>query len=62
MTDADLVDRMVLRMANCRELAEWLTDERAAGTLRQMADEIEGDIRRVRAQRVERPAIPLKPE
>jgi hypothetical protein len=53
---------MVLRMTHCRELAEWLADDRAAGILRQMADEIEADIRRVRAQRVERPAIPMRPE
>lgn len=62
MTDADLVDRMVLRMVHCRELADWLADERAARILRQMGDEIEADIRRMRAQRVERPAIPLNLE
>ena len=62
MTDADLIDRMVLRMSHCRELADWLTDERAAGILRQMADDIEADVRRVQAQSVERPAIPLNPE
>lgn len=62
IADADLIDRMVLRMVHCRELADWLADERAAGILRQMANEIEADIRRIRAQRVERRAIPLKPE
>lgn len=59
MTDAGLIDRMVLRMSDCRELADWLTDERAAAILRQMADEIEVDIKRIRRERVERPAIPL---
>ena len=54
MTDADLIDRMVLRMAHCRELSDWLTDERAAGILQQMADQIEADIKRLRARRGER--------
>ena len=62
MTDAGLIHRMVLRAAHCRELAEWLSDRRASKILEQMADEIEADIKRVRAQSVERPAIPLNPD
>jgi hypothetical protein len=62
VTDANLIDRLVLRAAHCRELAEWLSDERASGILGQMADEIEADIRRLRTNPVEQPAIPLNLE
>lgn len=62
MSDPEVIDRMILRMTHCRELADWLTDERASAILRQMADEIEADIKRLRERRVERPAIPLNPE
>lgn len=61
-SDPEVIDRMVLRMVHCRELAEWLTDERASKILGQMADEIEADITRLRRPRVERPAIPLNSE
>lgn len=65
VTDSELIDRMVLRAAHCRELAAYLVEGGATKTLRQMADEIEADIKRLRAGKAEddsaegRPAIPL---
>lgn len=47
----DPIDRMRERIAQCRRLAEFITDPKAAATLRQMADEGEIDIRRLEAER-----------
>lgn len=43
----DVLKRMKARVAQCRRLAAATTDERAATILRQMADEVEADIRRL---------------
>lgn len=50
MDDATLAN-MRARVAQCRRLADTITDERAAAILRQMADEGEADIARVEAER-----------
>ena len=46
----DLIAHMRERVDKCRRLAEMITDERAAKILRQMAEEGEADIRRLRAE------------
>lgn len=46
----DLIAHMRERVDKCRRLAEMITDERAANILRQMAEDGEADIRRLRAE------------
>jgi len=50
----DPLDRMMQRVAQCRRLAATTIDERTAGILRQMAEEGEADMKRLRAERSER--------
>jgi hypothetical protein len=47
----DVLSRMRSRVAQCRRLAEQITDLRAATILRQMAEEGEGDIKRLEQER-----------
>jgi hypothetical protein len=44
---SDVIANIRARVAQCRRLANMITDEQAAATLRQMADEGEADIRRL---------------
>lgn len=43
----DVIANIRARVAQCRRLAEMITDEQAAAILRQMAEEGERDIRRL---------------
>ena len=49
MTEADpgVADNMRARAAQCRRLAEAITDKRAAAVLLKMAEEVEADILRL---------------
>jgi len=49
MTEADpgIVESMRARAAQCRRLAEAITDKRAAAVLLKMAEEVEADILRL---------------
>jgi len=60
MDDATLAN-MRARVAQCRRLAETITDTRAAAILRQMADEGEADIARAEAERPAEEANPMPP-
>ena len=51
MTDPDPIQRMAQRVAQCRRLAATTTDRRTADILRQMADEGEQDMKRLKAER-----------
>jgi hypothetical protein len=46
----ELIRKIRSRAEMCRRLADSTTDERAAKVLRQMADEGEADINRLRAE------------
>ena len=48
--DEGTLANMRARVAQCRRLADSITDARAAGILRQMADEGDGDIARAEAE------------
>jgi len=48
--DEAILAKMRARVAQCRRLAETITDARAAAILRQMADEGEADIARAEAK------------
>jgi len=58
MDEATLAN-MRARVAQCRRLADSITDARAAAILRQMADEGDADIARAEAERAE--ANPMPP-
>jgi len=62
--DEATLANMRARVAQCRRLAESITDARAAGILRQMAAEGEADIARLEAERgqVPTPMSPRSPE
>lgn len=51
----DVIANMRARVATCRRLASSTQDARTANILRSMADEIESDIRRIEAERTNRP-------
>jgi hypothetical protein len=52
MDDA-IIAKMRARVAQCRRLADTITDAKAAAILRQMADEGQADIARAEAQRAQ---------
>ena len=54
----EIVEKMRGRVAQCRRLAETITDAKAAGILRQMAEEGEADIARIEAERAAANAMP----
>jgi hypothetical protein len=60
--DQRALDNMRARVAQCRRLAESITDARAAAILRQMADEGEADIARVEAEAAQAAPNPPQPE
>ena len=43
----DVIANIRARAAQCRRLAQLITDEQAAAILRQMAEDAEADIRRL---------------
>jgi len=45
-----LISSMQERIAVCRRLAKSILDTEAAGQLRRMADEIEADLKRLKAE------------
>lgn len=45
----DVIANIRARIDKCRKLADMITDERTAAVLRQMAEDGEADIRRLRA-------------
>jgi hypothetical protein len=47
--DDDMLRKMRARVEQCRRLASSTTDERAAKALSKMADEVEADLRRLKA-------------
>jgi hypothetical protein len=51
---AELIDNIRARIAQCRRLADLITNREAAAILRQMADDGERDVRRLEAERRER--------
>jgi hypothetical protein len=50
----DPLDHMRARAAQCRRLADAMTDQRTVRILRQMADDVEADIKRLKAEREQR--------
>ena len=56
--DEGTLANMRARVAQCRRLADSITDARAAAILRQMADEGDADIARAEAERAEANPIP----
>lgn len=50
----DVIANIRARVAQCRRLAEMITDEQAAAILRQMADDGESDLRRLEGGKGER--------
>jgi hypothetical protein len=59
MDDA-IIAKMRARVAQCRRLADTITDAKAAAILRQMADEGQADIARAEAERA-RTENPMPP-
>jgi len=55
----DTIANMRARVEQCRRLAATITDQRAAGILRQMADEGEQDIKRLLAEQESRRLQPV---
>ena len=51
MGDDNLIEKMRARIARCRQLAAFMTDEVARRTLTQMADEGEADLHKREADR-----------
>jgi len=49
---SDLIAQMQARVAQCRRLASSVMDEKAAAALRQMADEGEATIAKLKAETV----------
>lgn len=50
----DVISHIRSRVERCRYLASVITDQKAAGILRQMAEDGEADIKRMEAQRSRR--------
>jgi len=57
--DEAILAKMRARVAQCRRLADTITDAKAAAILRQMAEEGEADIARVEAEAA--PKAPMPP-
>jgi hypothetical protein len=55
----DPLDGMRGRIETCRRLAKQILDRQAAETLRQMAEEIETDLRMLEAERAARSSSPI---
>ncbi|WP_458390117.1 hypothetical protein [Sphingomonas sp. F9_3S_D5_B_2] len=51
----DPIERMRARVEQCRRIAAYINDPRAIAILRQMADEGAMDIKRLEAEREQRP-------
>jgi hypothetical protein len=49
--DEELIQHIRDRVAPCRRLADYTTDDRVRATLREMADEGEADLQRLQADR-----------
>lgn len=49
MGDEKLIEKMRNRVAQCRRLANWVTDPHTRAVLNQMADEGETDLRQFEA-------------
>jgi hypothetical protein len=47
----DVIANIKARVAQCRRLADLITDDRTASILRQMAEEGEADVQRLQAER-----------
>ncbi|HKU91754.1 MAG TPA: hypothetical protein VJP82_00235 [Sphingomicrobium sp.] len=56
--DEGTLANMRARVAQCRRLADSITDARAAAILRQMADEGDADIARAEAERAAANPVP----
>jgi hypothetical protein len=56
--DEGTLANMRARVAQCRRLADSITDARAAAILKQMADEGDADIARLEAERAANPMPP----
>ena len=54
MTNDELMAKMQVRVDQCRRLARSITDQAASEALKQMADEGEADIARLKAE-IEKP-------
>ena len=52
----DVIANIRARIAQCRRLAEMITDEQAAAILRQMADDGESDLKRLQREQSQRSA------
>jgi DNA-binding TFAR19-related protein (PDSD5 family) len=50
----DVIENIRARIAQCRRLADMITDRETAALLRQMADDGERDVRRLETARRER--------
>ena len=50
----DVIANIRARIAQCRRLADMITDREAAAILRQMADDGEADVRRLEARQREK--------
>jgi hypothetical protein len=48
----ETIENLKRRMVQCRQLAAFTTDEKVAGTLLQMADDAEADLKRMQAEPV----------
>jgi len=49
MSDDELIKKMRERVAQCRRLADYVTDEHTRRVLNQMADEAEADLHKFQA-------------
>ena len=50
----DVIANIRARIAQCRRLADLITDDQTAAILRQMADDGESDLRRLEGGKIER--------
>jgi len=50
MRDEEIIAKMRARVEQCRRLARWINDPKAAAILHSMADEGDEDIRRIEAE------------
>ena len=53
-----MISHMRARIAQCRRLAEMITDERAAAILKQMAEEGEADLKRLEGEHAQKAKLP----